>query len=138
MSQPYNDRWDEHFNSIKVRLNRRAVPKDISPPSKFQFHKGTIKPDFNAGISGTYRDFNSIKVRLNLDDAEDEESTWINFNSIKVRLNRYAAYGFRGRVIRFQFHKGTIKPYYRRYTARRCADFNSIKVRLNPGRLKFP
>ena len=33
----------QHFNSIKVRLNRSNVSK-LTLPCLFQFHKGTIKP----------------------------------------------------------------------------------------------
>ena len=57
--------FENHFNSIKVRLNRglRSVARF---ENKFQFHKGTIKPYFLRGVLGLL----------------------------------YA----------FQFHKGTIKP----------------------------
>ena len=78
--------------------------------------------------------FNSIKVRLKLNPVAFILSKGSYFNSIKVRLKPAATITFSA-IIRFQFHKGTIKtnaniqligiiyPY-----------FNSIKVRLKHGR----
>ncbi len=55
---------NEHFNSIKVRLNR--VPaRDGFADSRFQFHKGTIKPSIDKVPNRLHFHFNSIKVRLN-------------------------------------------------------------------------
>ena len=36
---------DNNFNSIKVRLNQIKNIVDFDSKSKFQFHKGTIKPE---------------------------------------------------------------------------------------------
>ena len=39
------------FNSIKVRLNRKAI-SDMIASMRFQFHKGTIKPyDWGCAIA---------------------------------------------------------------------------------------
>ena len=79
---------NEHFNSIKVRLNR--VPaRDGFADSRFQFHKGTIKPSIDKVPNRLHFHFNSIKVRLNL--------VYI--------LHSYVS------KVQFQFHKGTIKPF---------------------------
>ena len=52
------------------------------------------------------------------------------FNSIKVRLN-LNTYHISFAVVRFQFHKGTIKPSSHLWQYCCVPDFNSIKVRLN-------
>ena len=74
--------------------------------------------------------FNSIKVRLELADASTAEKVYdANFNSIKVRLELL-------RVLRlpklneFQFHKGTIRTYRELCFLTEYQNFNSIKVRL--------
>ena len=54
----------------------------------------------------------------------------MNFNSIKVRLNRTTRVLPTPRL-RFQFHKGTIKPTSGRNHVTVKRNFNSIKVRLN-------
>ena len=56
------------------------------PP--FQFHKGTIRTGCRGGRGAAQADFNSIKVRLELDSD-----------------------GGRCVLIGFQFHKGTIRTY---------------------------
>ena len=73
------------FNSIKVRLKQHTC---ISPRHRtlFQFHKGTIKTNYEKNLSIRQTNFNSIKVRL------------------KQGINN-ATQTF----IAFQFHKGTIK-----------------------------
>ena len=74
-----------NFNSIKVRLKQHTC---ISPRHRtlFQFHKGTIKTNYEKNLSIRQTNFNSIKVRL------------------KQGINN-ATQTF----IAFQFHKGTIK-----------------------------
>ena len=98
-----------NFNSIKVRLEQHHRFSNAPTARSFQFHKGTIRTTFSVcrihfGAQfqfhkGTIRtfavfivtikinDFNSIKVRLELDNRE--EATVIEFE--------------------FQFHKGTIR-----------------------------
>ena len=56
-----------------------------------------------------FRNFNSIKVRLERRKAHRSKIVNINFNSIKVRLEpEFDAIGFEA-TPRFQFHKGTIR-----------------------------
>ena len=54
------------FNSIKVRLEQRQERLCQCRPTRFQFHKGTIRtePMYDAALGVAY--FNSIKVRLEL------------------------------------------------------------------------
>ena len=119
----------------------------------FQFHKGTIRT-FLGGVHrfGKFRNFNSIKVRLELLNDEDSEFPYCYFNSIKVRLERRHQCITYASVCQFQFHKGTIRtsrssPHHREvqrfqfhkgtirtnFLAIRFLTniyFNSIKVRL--------
>ena len=53
--------------------------------------------------------FNSIKVRLKLDDAQKEIYSLLDFNSIKVRLKPDILGSLSSAIHKFQFHKGTIK-----------------------------
>ena len=142
-----------HFNSIKVQLELLALASR-SLANEFQFHKGTIRTycccysvpcntafQFHKGTIRTYfllfiihdnRNFNSIKVQLELGNLDmdacsmgqfqfhkgtirtaKEINIYLNkkyFNSIKVQLElaqliRYAW------CILFQFHKGTIRTH---------------------------
>ena len=74
----------------------------------FQFHKGTIKTRSKEDASESDGCFNSIKVRLRLDQ------TGGGFEKMKM----------------FQFHKGTIKTGYQVNYGSLLTRFNSIKVRL--------
>ena len=108
MSLRYDNEAKRNFNSIKVRLNlgkprhrikkyqfqfHKGTIKRVQHPKQhrlqeFQFHKGTIKPNRSwLYTSPMLIDFNSIKVRLNLEIAGFAPVTIKNFNSIKVRLN---------------------------------------------------
>ncbi len=60
--------------------------------------------------SSSILNFNSIKVRLNPRSYITKYIDRLDFNSIKVRLNRSNTHQVRVNSIRFQFHKGTIKP----------------------------
>ena len=54
-------------------------------------------------------DFNSIKVRLELNIEKDFDK-WVNhFNSIKVRLEQSDSFVLQWYQRLFQFHKGTIR-----------------------------
>ena len=81
------------------------------------------------------QNFNSIKVRLNLNAKELIKDGYKYFNSIKVRLNLDGKQITKERVI-FQFHKGTIKPSQCYKDCYEVSHFNSIKVRLNPVKSK--
>ena len=73
--------------------------------------------------------FNSIKVRLKRDIATAKDVYDANFNSIKVRLKH--TYPIESELIlKFQFHKGTIKTGHFRGCRSYRPNFNSIKVRL--------
>ena len=54
-----------HFNSIKVRLERKANGV-ATLDGKFQFHKGAIRTVMSRLIIKLLLYFNSIKVRLEL------------------------------------------------------------------------
>ena len=75
---------------------------------QFQFHKGTIRTDFTTAEGIYAANFNSIKVRLELDLIYIEDN---NANE-------------------FQFHKGTIRTAYYSDKPHTYHNFNSIKVRL--------
>ena len=119
-----------NFNSIKVRL------KHLQGLDRHQCHA----------------DFNSIKVRLKHSLFLQRLEGLQHFNSIKVRLKRAARYAS-FHLIKFQFHKGTIKTYQNQKIVQQLGtfqfhkgtiktlgltlaiftfafDFNSIKVRL--------
>ena len=75
-----------YFNSIKVRLEHNNLQGELYQASPFQFHKGTIRTPL-CPIPRTSRiDFNSIKVRLELDALDGVALGEVHFNSIKVRL----------------------------------------------------
>ena len=52
----------------------------------FQFHKGAIRTESLMLRVATISYFNSIKVRLELNDATKKIINLTHFNSIKVRL----------------------------------------------------
>ena len=77
-----------------------------------------------------YKDFNSIKVQLKLNEQFPFLVDQANFNSIKVQL-KLLIHSFRIELLIFQLHKGTIK------TLDKIAklldvdvNFNYIKVQL--------
>ena len=76
-----------------------------------------------------FNNFNSIKVRLELDHAALELSHDEYFNSIKVRLEREMGIGISNDLL-FQFHKGAIRTLRLATKLTECYNFNSIKVRL--------
>ena len=96
-----------HFNSIKVRL-KHDFNTSLSVPSRFQFHKGTIKTQVTTTADTLSSKFQFHKGTIKTQLADLLSQILQNFNSIKVRLKRQA-----GSVPRFlhvfQFHKGTIK-----------------------------
>ena len=98
-----------NFNSIKVQLRQAFSPTDCSEASAFQFHKGTIKTGMFLKSNSNRYDFNSIKVQLRQDERMYEEIAPRNFNSIKVQLRLGAPFSTSYEILKFQFHKGTIK-----------------------------
>ena len=74
----------------------------------FQFHKGTIRTILVVVLVDEDHDFNSIKVRLELDGISSSVDKKLNFNSIKVRLEPTGPFA-NEKVTTFQFHKGTIR-----------------------------
>ena len=110
-----------------------------------------------------FRDFNSIKVRLELGIGNEILGINVNFNSIKVRLEQeepflllalHVAFQVHKGAIRtpqgdirtegkelFQFHKGAIRTFLPLGISHDACDFNSIKVRLErdggPKRLSY-
>ena len=77
---------------------------------EFQFHKGTIRTKRDEPIAYIIGNFNSIKVRLELEKGCSFETLEKHFNSIKVRLEQLVD----------------------RSNKEIIANFNSIKVRLEP------
>ena len=75
--------------------------------------------------------FNSIKVRLELDLLHQDGDLCDNFNSIKVRLELVHLTVLQ-LCLWFQFHKGTIRTQLNATKSFDFDDFNSIKVRLEP------
>ena len=59
-------------------------------------------------IRGYFVNFNSIKVRLELDAKTGMGEVELNFNSIKVRLEQAVMMLTYGSLL-FQFHKGAIR-----------------------------
>ena len=75
-------------------------------------------------------DFNSIKVRLELDRSSCGIFQHIDFNSIKVRLEHCNMMIQFMICMLFQFHKGTIRTEILAVSSPLNVNFNSIKVRL--------
>ena len=79
--------------------------------------------------------FNSIKVRLELDSPALCCKHEGNFNSIKVRLEQNNS-GSNAENNSFQFHKGAIRTAGGLQSIVIDFNFNSIKVRLEPRKKK--
>ena len=77
--------------------------------SEFQFHKGTIKPKTENGITIYVPNFNSIKVRLNHPHSFNC-TTVTTFQFHKGTIKPKILSDVKPKYDRFQFHKGTIKP----------------------------
>ena len=139
-----------NFNSIKVRL-KQDIHWQFACRWLFQFHKGTIKTRVLVVFVASDDNFNSIKVRLKLQELIEDSLTLENFNSIKVRLKQKIwlqalplVLHFNSIKVRlkhggqinnrlksiFQFHKGTIKTQPSIGLLSYTQNFNSIKVRL--------
>ena len=74
--------------------------------------------------------FNSIKVRLEPLPAYQPQDHYQDFNSIKVRLELEAAGINPYLMLEFQFHKGTIRTSSSNQPTALQVNFNSIKVQL--------
>ena len=160
-----------NFNSIKVQLEHifgkdywgngifqfhkgtirtRWFCSCCRPGEWFQFHKGTIRTTLHTAWISLERDFNSIKVQLELSKQKSYHSNRLfqfhkgtirtlllcyilnllmYFNSIKVQLERRFATTIT-LIAKFQFHKGTIRTGWRKPAFERDTNFNSIKVQL--------
>ena len=117
-----------YFNSIKVQLEHvRNLTKQIF--YLFQFHKGTIRTGSPGVKVRAYFYFNSIKVQLELIIYREKIKRCHHFNSIKVQLERRLANCCQF-LLRFQFHKGTIRTIHLLIMMFLFANFNSIKVQL--------
>ena len=96
-----------YFNSIKVQLEHNMQNAD-NHKYQFQFHKGTIRTHVKVCNLVQYRDFNSIKVQLELMIQSFVKCFNPYFNSIKVQLEQNIA-STMAKYSQFQFHKGTIR-----------------------------
>ena len=74
-----------HFNSIKVQLEPLWTQFDRWF-IQFQFHKGTIRTQEQNVEPTQEKNFNSIKVQLELTLMTENRKVMVNFNSIKVQL----------------------------------------------------
>ena len=101
------------FQFHKGTIKPFSTTDNFDGKGRFQFHKGTIKPKWGGKEPKKLDNFNSIKVRLNLGYSVDGGPAKCDFNSIKVRLNQNVVYPRKGKRIIFQFHKGTIKPSFK-------------------------
>ena len=100
---------------------------------QFQFHKGAIKTEPCEHLYRRPSDFNSIKVRLKHPDRSiDAMLLRFQFHkgAIKTGGGRHDRIGQK----QFQFHKGAIKTNKRHLSSTVLSYFNSIKVRLKPGK----
>ena len=79
----------EDFNSIKVRLELCTLADTEVSFYLFQFHKGTIRTETEYNRQRELMHFNSIKVRLELQERYQKST-----------------------VNGFQFHKGTIRTFH--------------------------
>ena len=94
---------------------------------KFQFHKGTIRTGVGSPCMSEFmRDFNSIKVRLEL------QSSFLarllirfQFHKGTIRTVEYCHYFIS--EIEFQFHKGTIRTLCCSNKAQKVATFQFHK-----------
>ena len=119
------------FNSIKVRLEPKYGADEEGWRMLFQFHKGTIRTDNSPHTKTLYREFQFHKGTIRTRRRRCAPMLEMNFNSIKVRLELEALVSAATSIV-FQFHKGTIRTASQIAAATRDADFNSIKVRLEP------
>ena len=119
----------QHFNSIKVRLElkRKYIVEMLH--QVFQFHKGTIRTFSVSWVYSFYYHFNSIKVRLEHCSRDGSSTDYSYFNSIKVRLEPE-----RHNAVEIKFNFNSIKVRLELYATYKLvtadSDFNSIKVRL--------
>ena len=77
----------------------------------FQFHKGAIRTKVEYSSAVICINFNSIKVRLELNALRCFKDTLSNFNSIKVRLEPAGINPYLAMQNEFQFHKGAIRTW---------------------------
>ena len=124
-----------YFNSIKVRLER-GVGQNIPDTLQFQFHKGTIRTFLSYPCCRHVPNFNSIKVRLELDfQKKAYVLTKFQFHKGTIRT-KFNSTG-KPTEFQFQFHKGTIRTTLNNKLLAACANFNSIKVRLEHERFNI-
>ena len=102
-------RFQFHKGSIKTTKGR----KDTGMTKRFQFHKGSIKTKPLEYHIGNLAGFNSTKVRLRLPARPNRLPYSVRFNSTKVRLRLRSPLPFHAPQ-KFQFHKGSIKTSLKR------------------------
>ena len=100
-----------NFNSIKVRLKLLALAYPYGT-CRFQFHKGTIKTSLSWQERRVRQGFQFHKGTIKTVVVDDLEAAKDYFNSIKVRLKLEDAEDDEIVITWFQFHKGTIKTTY--------------------------
>ena len=74
-----------YFNSIKVQLERQTS-LGLSGVDIFQFHKGTIRTDFEDNLYNFLFQFQFHKGTIRTFSAVIQYDAFANFNSIKVQL----------------------------------------------------
>ena len=98
-----------YFNSIKVRLKQFDGETVSLVYRHFNSIKVRLKPAHVIADAGNGCYFNSIKVRLKHVCEFSPPFPARYFNSIKVRLKHFPSTDDARHLLRFQFHKGTIK-----------------------------
>ena len=98
MTETLNEIWTFQFHKGTIRTVYKGLFIMVIP-NEFQFHKGTIRTDDYKRMTENLKDFNSIKVQLELRKEMQPTSESKNFNSIKVQLERQ-----QGRSVRPQQH----------------------------------
>ena len=79
-------RWDIYFNSIKVRLELYVLRNFYLSQEVFQFHKGTIRTFRGKLKSSEYHLFQFHKGTIRTQAIKNVLDAEYDFNSIKVRL----------------------------------------------------
>ena len=82
----------QHFNSIKVQLERKQANNPKIAECQFQFHKGTIRTPAPVYTRFCLKfQFHKGTIRT-LQKSQENVNKSIDFNSIKVQLELYAAH----------------------------------------------
>ena len=116
-----------------MRLERNSFECDVIATYLFQFHKGAIRTLLSNLSENVTLNFNSIKVRLEQSIADHSFEGYSRFQFHKGAIRTFGAVIQSRKNDKFQFHKGAIRTELSCSLQHHNGDFNSIKVRLEPG-----